>query len=77
MKWILPKLEIRSPLSKGIKQFIIKGYAATAGNVYPYIKESTKDKQPIRAFHEYFTKEAIENIARKAKAESSAMNAVI
>jgi len=65
----LPKIETRSSLSNGIKQYIIKGYAATAGYIYPYKKESFSDGTPSRSFKEYFTVNAIDNIRRKAKSE--------
>jgi len=62
-EFFIPKIEIRSKLKDGVKQYIIKGYAATAGNIYSY--QHSKDK----AFREYFTNDAIENIRQKAKSE--------
>jgi len=65
----LPKIETRSSLTNGIKNYIIKGYAATAGYIYPYKKEMLADGKPVRSFKEYFTNQAIENIGRKVKSE--------
>ena len=65
----LPKIETRSSLTDNVRSYIIKGYAATAGYVYPYKKESMSTGQPIRSFKEFFTDSAIENIRRKAKSE--------
>lgn len=64
----LPKIEVRSSLSKGIKKYIIKGYAATTGNIYPYAKDHSGETS--FTFKEFFTNQAIENIKRKAKAEN-------
>ena len=61
--FFIPKVEVRSKLSDGVKKYIIKGYATTADNIYSYKKG--KDM----SFKEFFTKKAIENITRKAKSE--------
>lgn len=57
----LPKIEIRSKLIDGVKQYVVKGYATTADNIYGYNKQGDKN------FREYFTSKALENISRKAK----------
>lgn len=68
-EFYLPKIETRSALRKGIKEFIIRGYAATAGNSYAYKKESNSEGVPVRNFKEYFTTKAIESIKRQAENE--------
>jgi len=59
----LPKIETRSKEIDGIPSYIIKGYATTPNNVYPYKTDGS------RTFKEYFSEKAIENIKRKIKNE--------
>ncbi len=65
--FFIPKIETRSALRKGVKEFIIKGYAATAGNPYSYKMQYNLEGKPIRTFKEYFTKKAIESIKNQSK----------
>lgn len=60
-EYFLNKIETRSFEKDGIPQYIIKGYAATKGTIYPY--KVSKD----RTFREFFTDKAIESMNKKAK----------
>lgn len=65
-----PKIEVRSSIDKGVKKYIIKGYATTKGNPYAYEKIKDKEGNPIKSFREFFTEEGMENIRRKAKIQN-------
>lgn len=69
-EFFLPKIEIRSSINKGIKQYVVKGYAATTGNIYSYSKLLENDGTPIKCFKEYFTDKAIESIKKQSKSEN-------
>ena len=49
----------------GVPTYIVRGYAATPNNVYPYKAVETDGK--TRTFKEYFSTKGIENINRRAK----------
>lgn len=61
--FFLPRIETRTIDIKGIPTYIVKGYATTTGNVYPY---KVTDK---KTFKEYFTENAIKSINRKSKSK--------
>ncbi len=60
-EYFLNKIETRSFEKDGIPQYIVKGYATTVGNIYPY--KVSKDK----TFREFFSEKAIKSINRKIK----------
>ncbi len=60
-EYFLNKIETRSFDKDGIPQYIVKGYATTVGNIYPY--KVSKDK----TFREFFSEKAIKSINRKIK----------
>jgi len=59
----LPKIETRSKEIDGVPNYIIRGYATTPNNVYPYKKTKS------RTFREYFSSKALENLRRKLKSD--------
>jgi len=59
----LPKIETRSKEIDGVPNYIIRGYATTPNNIYPYKKTSN------RTFREYFSTKALENLKRKLKSD--------
>ena len=68
-EFYLDKIETRSPTVKGVKKYIIKGYATVPNYVYTHTKEKDTDGKVRKTFKEYFTDEAVENIKRKAKSQ--------
>ena len=59
----LPKIETRSTQVDGKPVYIVKGYATTVGNAYPYKKYENK------SFKEFFSQKAIDNLGKKLKSQ--------
>ena len=70
MDLVFPKIETRSKLTDGVKEYLIKGYATISNYPYPYLQHADKSGKVVKNFKEYFTEDAVKNIVRKAKNEN-------